>query len=151
MASRITASDRAHPMCGNFVMRVLDKEGNVIDTYEDHNMIVNLARIAMSELVSEGKESKIITKFAVGTGNATATPTDTNLTDIYINDITGHSFPEDGCVKFEWYLDYNEANDMNITEFGLLCDDATLFSRKVRPAIYKASDLAFEGEWTIIF
>ena len=151
MASRITSSDRAHRVRGNFFMRVLDRDGNVIDTYEDHNMIVNLARIAMSQLVSEGTEDKIITKFAVGTNMATATPLDTDLTNIYRNNIISHSFPEDGSVKFEWRLDYDEANDMNITEFGLLCNDNTLFSRKVRSAIYKASDIAFEGEWTIIF
>ena len=147
----IISSDRTRPMRGNFVMRVLDKDGRIIDTYEDHNMIVNLARIAMAELVSEGSAMKIITRFGVGIGNATATPTDISLTEPYVNDIVSHSFPEDGTVKFDWQLGYDEANERNITEFGLFCADGTLFSRKVRSAIYKASDIAFEGEWSIIF
>ena len=150
MASIISA-DKLHSLRGDFVMRVLDRDGKVIDTYEDHNMIVNLARVAMSQLVSEGTEGKIITKFAVGTSNVTATPSDTGLTDPYVNEILSHDFPEDGSVKFNWRLDYDEANEKNVTEFGLLCADGSLFSRKVRSAIYKASDIAFEGEWTIIF
>lgn len=151
MPAHIVSGDAARPMRGAFVMRILDRKGNVLEAYEDHNMIVNLARISMSMLVSEGTAEKIVTKFAVGTNNATATPTDTELTEAYINDIVGHSFPEDGTVKFEWKLDYDEANGKNITEFGLLSADGTLFSRKVRAAIAKADDIAFEGEWSIIF
>ena len=151
MPTRINAADTARPLRGRFTMRVRDKDGNILSTYEDHNMIVNSARVAMAMLVSENAPDKMITKFAVGTNNATATPTDTEITNTYANDIVGHSFPEPGTVKFEWRLDYDEANEQNITEFGLLCNDGTLFSRKVRSAIYKASDISFEGEWSIIF
>jgi hypothetical protein len=151
MPSQISVADRACGLRGNFVMRIIDKAGTVIGTYEDHNMIVNLARVALSRLVSEGIGDKVITRFAVGTNNATATPTDTDLTDKYVNDIIGHAFPDDGTVTFSWRLGYDEANDMNISEFGLYCSDGSLFSRKVRSPIFKASDIAFEGEWSIIF
>ena len=40
---------------------------------------------------------------------------------------------------------------MNIVEYGLLCDDDSLFARKTREAIYKANDIAVDGEWSIIF
>lgn len=147
----IVTNDKVLTLRGVFSMRVLDKSGAVINTYEDHNMIVNSARVAMSMLVSEGNNDKIITTFAVGTNNETATPTDTTLSQIYTNTLLGHSFPEDGTVRFDWKLGYDEANDMNITEFGLICADGSLFTRKVRSPIYKASDISFEGEWYIIF
>lgn len=152
MAAIINVRDRAQALRGHFSMRVLDRAGKIIDRYEDPNMIVNLARIAMSILVSEGGDSgKIITTFGVGTNQETATPSDTSLTDIYTNQIWGHDFPEPGTVRFFWRLGYDEANEKNACEFGLFCADGSLFSRKVRSPIYKASDIAFEGEWSIIF
>lgn len=144
-------AEKARQLRGVFTMKVIDRDGQIVDSYEDHNMIVNLARVAMSQLVSTGAEDKIITGFGVGTGTATATPTDTALTDCYKNTIIGYSYPEAGTVTFQWRLGYDEANGMNVTEFGLFCEDGSLFSRKVREGIYKASDLSFEGTWSIIF
>lgn len=150
--SGISISDQILSLRGLFSMRVLDKSGKIIESWSDNNMIVNGARIAMSMLVSEGANSnKIITRFGVGTGQNTATPTDTSLTDIYVNSILGHDFPEAGTVRFFWKLGYDEANEKNISEFGLFCDDGSLFSRKVRSPLFKASDISFEGEWSIIF
>lgn len=150
--SGIKIADSACPLKGLFFMRVLDGSGLVVAEYHDRNMIVNGARIAMSRLVSEGAESgKVITRFGVGVNTETATPADTALTDCYANDIIGHDFPEAGTVRFFWKLGYDEANDKNISEFGLFCADGSLFSRKVRSPIFKAADLAFEGEWSIIF
>lgn len=153
MASGFSLRDGSRPaMEGVFTMRVLDTSGTVLWTFSEKNMIVNNARTALSMLVSEGADTgKVITKFGVGIGNETATPADTGLTGAYINTITGHTFPEPGTVKFSWRLNYDEANGLNICEFGLFCEDDSLFSRKVREPIFKGSDLAFEGEWSIIF
>lgn len=150
--SGIQIADSAGCLKGKFLMRVLNRSGLIVSEYRDNNMIVNGARIAMSRLVSEGIESgKVITRFGVGTNTDTATPADTGLTDCYANAIITHDFPEAGTVRFFWKLGYDEANDKNISEFGLFCDDGSLFSRKVRSPIFKAADLAFEGEWSIIF
>lgn len=150
--SGIKIADSAGFLKGLFSMRVLNRRGIVVSEYKDNNMIVNGARIAMSRLVSEGVESgKVITRFGVGINTDTATPADTALVDCYANAIIGHDFPEAGTVRFLWKLGYDEANDKNISEFGLFCEDGSLFSRKVRSPIFKASDLAFEGEWSIIF
>lgn len=150
--SGISIADRIMSLRGVFSMRVLDKTGKIIDTWRDNNMIVNGARVAMSMLVSEGADTgKVITRFGVGTCQDTATPADTTLSDIYANAIIGHDYPEAGTVRFFWKLGYDEANDKNISEFGLFCADGSLFSRKVRSPIFKASDISFEGEWSIIF
>lgn len=150
--SDIAIADHIFSLKGIFSMRVLDKSGRIIASWCDNNMIVNGARIAMSMLVSEGADTgKVITRFGVGTCANTATPADTVLQDTYANDILNHDFPEAGTVRFFWKLGYDEANDKNISEFGLFCADGSLFSRKVRSPIFKASDISFEGEWSIIF
>lgn len=150
--SGLSISDRIMSLRGIFSMRVLDKTGKIIDSWRDNNMIVNGARVAMSMLVSEGADTgKVITRFGVGTCQDTATPADTGLSDIYTNAIINHDYPEAGTVRFFWKLGYDEANDKNISEFGLFCADGSLFSRKVRSPIFKASDISFEGEWSIIF
>jgi hypothetical protein len=40
---------------------------------------------------------------------------------------------------------------LKIIEFGLLCEDGTLWARKIREeAIPKEADISLEGEWIII-
>lgn len=151
MSAKFSIQDQTAPLRGIFTMRVIDREGKIIRAYSDHNMIVNTAREALARLVSECSPAKCITRFAVGTNDETPTPTDTMITGMYHNAIIGHEFPEPGVVKFRWQLGYDEANGMNIVEYGLLCEDSSLFARKTREAIYKANDIAFDGEWTIIF
>lgn len=151
MSTIVKSHDKANPLRGHFSLRVLDREGLVIESFEDPNMIVDLARVAMAHLVGEGEGLKVITRFGVGVGAQTASPGDTELTEAYVNDILAHDYPDKGTVRFSWRLGYDEANGKSITEFGLYCADGTLFSRKVRSPIYKASDIAFEGEWSIIF
>lgn len=151
MSAKFSIQDKTAPLRGVFSMRVIDRSGRVIREYSDHNMIVNSAREALARLVSEGDPAKRITRFAVGISDETPTPTDTIITGMYRNAIAGHEFPEPGVVKFKWQLGYDEANGMNIVEYGLLCEDDSLFARKTREAIYKASDIAFDGEWSIIF
>lgn len=188
------------PVRGIFSMVVRDREGNVVDEYEDRNMIVNGAKMVMAQLISEavpvqeiigGGESeapageaeegtedseavetaevvtgtaikdtvaarKVVTKIAFGEGTATAEPTDTKLNtegQIVVKYLDGHEFPSDNAdrVQFNWSLGYGEANGVAITEFGLLCNDDTLFAHKVRNPISKDDTLSFEGTWTIIF
>ena len=60
-------------------------------------------------------------------------------------------YPATGQVRFNWSLSTAELNGVAITEFGLLCADGTLFSRKQRKPIEKESDLSLTGSWTILF
>jgi hypothetical protein len=57
-------------------------------------------------------------------------------------------------------LGTTEANGMAILEFGLMSDDGTLFSRRIREdengtpvnkPINKESDISIIGQWIIIF
>ena len=80
MSAKFSILDKTAPLRGVFSMRVIDRSGKVIREYSDHNMIVNTAREALARLVSEGDQSKRITRFAVGVNDETPTPADTIIT-----------------------------------------------------------------------
>jgi hypothetical protein len=138
-------------MKGCFIMRVY-KSGKLIEVYEDHNLIVNGAKDAAAHLLAGDIDGKYISKIAFGTSGNIPTPDDTALKEPFIKKISAVGYPALGHVEFRWNLLASEANGKGITEFGLVCEDGTLFSRKVRDkAIPKESDIALEGEWIIIF
>lgn len=155
------AIDKA-PMRGVFSMRVKDRAGNIIEEYEDHNMIVNGAKFVMAQLISDPElaSSCYVKSIVFGDGTAQAQAGDTTLGNLCVTkDIDSFAYPEDtnDRVEFSWSLDYGDGNGddgsgLNIREFGLLCGDGqTLFSKKTRNAIFKDDSLSLEGTWTIIF
>jgi hypothetical protein len=130
---------------------VVKKNGVVVEEYEDHNMIMDVAKDAMAQLVGGSGSGKTITKIGFGTNGNGPFPTDTTLTGSYSKNVASVSYPTTGQVQFNWLLTTAEANGMAITEFGLICGDATLFARKTRGAIEKQDDISLDGSWTIIF
>jgi hypothetical protein len=130
---------------------VVKKNGVVIEEYEDHNMIMNLAKDAMAHLIGGAGSGQTVTKIGVGTNGNGPAPTDTGLTGSYSKNVTSVSYPATGQAQFNWSLGTTEANDLSIKEFGLICGDATLFARKTRGAIEKQDDISLDGSWTIIF
>jgi len=141
----------AIPMRGHFIMRVY-KSGKLFERYEDHNLIVNGAKNAAAHLLAGDMQGKHISKIAFGTSGNIPTPDDTEIVSSFVRNISAVGYPALGHAEFRWNLLASEANGKDIMEFGLLCEDGTLFARKVREkAIPKASDIALEGEWIIIF
>ncbi|GHV90818.1 hypothetical protein AGMMS50268_13210 [Spirochaetia bacterium] len=137
-------------MRGCFKLRVY-RNGQVIQTIEDHNLIVNGAQHAAALLSAGDGAGKYIAKIAFGINGNIPTPGDTAITGAFIKPLQGHSYPADEQVEFKWKLMGNEANGMKIIEFGLLCEDGTLWARKIREeAIPKEPDISLEGEWIII-
>jgi hypothetical protein len=138
-------------MRGIFEMTVY-KSGMPIEKVFDDNLIVNIAKEQMAHLVSGETPGRFITQIAFGTNNADPAPADTVITGQWSKLILGHSFPENGRVRFDWLLGVTENNGMAIREFGLLTGDGRLFARKTRMnPINKESDISIEGNWTIIF
>jgi hypothetical protein len=139
------------PMRGCFTMRVF-RRGKLIEVYRDHNLIVSGAQNAAARLLAGEGEGKRIARIAFGTSGNIPTPDDTEITGPFIKAILAFSYPALGQVEFKWKLLSNEANGKAIIEFGLLCEDGTLFARKIRQkAIPKEPDISLEGEWVIIF
>lgn len=148
-------------MRGIFRMRVY-KGGELVETFEDHNLIVDGAREQMAHLVAGETTGRKITAVAFGTNGDVPTVDDEEITDAYVKAVDGHSFtipedwpfdtPEKGVVIFNWNLGLGEANGKEILEFGLLTEDRTLFARRIRTkALNKESDILLEGEWVITF
>ncbi len=127
------------------------QQNKIIEEYRDENMIMNVAKDALSRLIGGDGAGKVITQIGFGTNGAGPTPDDTALTGAFTKALSGHTYPQPGHVKFTFSLATTEANGMSIKEFGLICSDNTLFARKTRGAIEKADDISLEGSWTIIF
>lgn len=150
MRRQIRFTDRSVAIRGKFGF-IARKGGRIVEVYQDNNMIMNVAKDAHARLIAGDGAGKTITKIGIGTNGLGPTPDDTTLTEALIKPLSGHSYPQIGHVTFEWILATTEGNGMAIREFGLICSDNTLFSRKTRGVIEKADDLSLEGWWTIIY
>ena len=157
---------------GIFKMTVR-KAGEIIEVYEDHNMIVNNAKLLMAHLIGGDTSGRSITKIGFGTNNATPLPDNASLTNPYVKQIGSISFPGFSTddinvgpifglpddlivayygyqVQFDWELLTTEGNGRAISEFGLISENNTLFSRRARNnPIHKESDISIEGSWII--
>jgi hypothetical protein len=124
----------------------------IIETVEDHNLIVNLARVSMAHLIAGDVAKRSMLSIAFGTNGNTPTVDDTAITDPFVKGLGVVTYPQVGQVRFAWNLTTSEANEMAIMEFGLLTADGNLFCRRTRTTpINKESDISLEGTWTIIF
>jgi hypothetical protein len=140
------------PMKGTLCYKIF-KNGVLIEESEEHNLIVNNARLLMAHFIAGDSEDHI-TKIAFGTNGTAPALADSVITAPFVKEIDGHSFPETGQVQFDWSLETTEANGKAILEFGLVTEGGTLFSRRVRESgtpINKAEDISIEGQWIIIF
>lgn len=136
---------------GIFELRVYNADGCLIEQYEDWNLIVNGGRSAIASLIGAATSTKDVTQIAFGTNGASPVLTDTAITGAFTKAVGAVSYPATGQVRFAWSLELSESNGVTIREYGLLCQDNTLFARKVRADIAKTSDVRLEGTWTIIF
>jgi hypothetical protein len=156
--SRISFTDYveeqgARPLKGILRYKVF-KNGILLEDVEEQNLIVTLGRTQMAHLLAGDLTGKQVTKIAFGTSGTAPALSDTQITNDFTKKLLGFSYPAAGQVKFNWNLTTAEANGKAILEFGLICEDLTLFSRRVRESgkpIYKESDISLEGDWTIIF
>jgi hypothetical protein len=143
--------DFNRPVRGIFELTII-KNGKVIEHIREDNLIVNGARVQMSKLIAGDWEDCEIAAIAFGTDGTAPAVSDEEITDAFEKAVTGHTYPTEGEVKFSWNLATTEDNGQAIQEFGLLCADGTLFARRTREKpIYKESDIAMQGSWTIVF
>jgi hypothetical protein len=140
---------------GVFTMKVYKDGGKnrkLIETFEDHNLIVNLARVSMAHLIAGDTANRSMQSIAFGTNGTAPTVDDTDITSPFVKNLGGVTYPQVGQARFSWTLSTSEANGKAIMEFGLLTADGKLFCRRTRSTpINKESDISLEGTWTIIF
>ena|SRR6478752_7082143 len=140
------------PLKGEFVLDIIDaKSGEVIEHYEDKNLVVNGGRQIVMQLLGSANTNKKLSKLAVGTNGTAPAGGNTAITGAYTKNLGAVSYPTISSVRFDWTLGAGEANGIAIREFGILSTDSTLFARKVREVINKNSDIILNGNWTISF
>jgi len=140
---------------GNFEMKVFQNINNklkLIEHYKDFNLVVNVGKEKICRLLVNDNGSNWINKIGFGTSDSAVNISDTSLTDGYIKNVNSYSYEDDNTsIKFNWDLGLTENNGVTIKEYGLICEDFTLFSRKIRTGINKESNISFDGTWSIKF
>lgn len=137
---------------GVFYLEVIcTKTGKILEKYTDNNLIVNGGRTAIVTLLGAGGTTKQLTKLSVGTNGTAPVGTDTAITGAFTKSLGTVTYPTISSVKFDFQLAAGEANGIGIREFGIICNDNTLFARKTRELINKNSDIILNGSWTITF
>lgn len=136
---------------GTLEIKVVHKNGAIIQRTVEQNLVVNTGRNGAARLLGGSGTGKDITQIAFGTSNTAASLSDTDLTGKFIKAIDSVAYPQTGAVEFSWSLDFAENNGMNIYEMGLFNSANELFSRKVRSLITKTADISLVGTWTIQF
>lgn len=147
--NKMTVSEQAPPIRGSLIYTVY-KNGVEIDHVEDHNLVVNGGRTRLAELIS-GKETRFITKIGFGTGGNSPQLTDTTLDNLRTIEITS-SAVSGQSVTFNWFLDENHCNGMNISEFGLFTSDDIMVTHQQRGRVIgKEVDITIQGQYILNF
>jgi hypothetical protein len=138
------------PLKGILTIKVF-KNGVLVDTIIENNLIVNGARDQVARLIAGNVIGRSINRIAFGTNGDEPTVDDTAITDQFVRNVKSFSYPAMGQVQIDWDLPVTENNGMAIMEFGLLTADNTLFARRIRQdPIFKEADISLEGYWTIV-
>lgn len=135
---------------GRVSIKVYNREGRVIQRIDQDNLIVNVGKQAMARLLGAADSNKRVTQIAFGTSGVPVSGGQTAITSSYVKALDGVTYSGTSAI-FQYALEYNENNGMTIQEFGLLCDDNTLFSRITRNSLQKTADIRLTGTWTITF
>jgi len=135
---------------GRFEMRTF-KDGKLIDTYIDNNLVVAAGRNAVAELLGNTSPNKFITEIKFGEEGTPPSSLDTGVLNPFTKAVTAVSYPAIGEVKFDWSLELAENNGVTIKEYGLFCSDGTMFARKTGTDVVKTNLIRLEGSWTILF
>lgn len=141
--------DMAKPCKGEFHIDVF-KDGRCVDSYGDHNLVVESGRIRLAELAA-GKSSAYITQIGIGEGSTTEKDTDTALENQMLFPLNDASVT-DRDARFDFSIDNTQGNGLKIHEFGLFCADGTMFSHRVRKGVIeKENDITIKGYWILHF
>jgi hypothetical protein len=121
-----------------------------IGGFEDSNLVTLSGKQLIAFLMTGEPGENVITKVGIGDGTSYPVTTDVGLSNIFIKAVAGHTLLEQSVVQWHFTIDDEEANGMNISEFGLFSQDERLFARKIRvPSIPKDDSIRLAGYWTI--
>ena len=136
-------------LSGALALAVIDaRTGQVISTFVRRNLIVATGYAAAAQALA-GVAGAAITAVRVGTSTSPPATTDTAITNAVQVPVVSVEYP-DSAVQFNFQINANTANGLNIAEWGLITADGRLFSRMVRDEIIAKTDaIEILGNWTI--
>jgi hypothetical protein len=154
MSSKLRFVDDMQKPIKGILSYTIFKNEVPIEVAGGENLILNGAKYLMAKLIGGEFTGRNITKIGLGVSGVEPSVTDETLLGSFEKNLDGYMFPAMGQVQFNWSLKTSEANGMPILEFGLIAEDGTLFSRRIREngkPINKESDISIIGKWIIIF
>lgn len=148
---QVQIENTTRAISGEVLVSVWDAHtGNLLKEFREHNLVVNLGKKNIAQLLGGAATGKKIAKVSVGTSGSTPAIGDVAITNSYVKTLDGTSYPSSNSVAFTWSLGDQDANGMNIVEFGLLNVDNVLCARKVRAEpIQKTENIIVTGFWKI--
>lgn len=123
-------------------------EKNVLIREEKANNLIVTSGINALLSGLKGDANKNIYKVQMGTRGDAPVAGDTSITgavdiDIVTKTVSGSKL----IITFS--IGSGVGNGTTFAEFGLICADGTLFSRKAWPSFTKIADLTIQGTWEI--
>lgn len=128
------------------------RRGELIEVFEEKNLIVVGSKITHARLLGGDVANRSIGKIGFGSSGTAPANGNTVLTNPFVKAIASVAYPADNQAQFNFSLGVNEANGLQIMEFGLITVGNLLYARKVRSAaLPKDTDISLAGSWTISF
>ncbi len=140
--------DELNRPTGTLHLMAKNENGIVLWRSTSRNMIVSSGYNSVAQALA-GVPDQYIKKIAIGTNGMEPQTTDSEITDAVFFDIESVEYPTPETVRFRFTINYTDAVDMLICEFGLICADGRLFARKTREPIEKTKLLTITGMWEI--
>lgn len=128
-----------------------DDEEELIRDELLENLVVNGGLAAIASLVGAATSGKNVNRIHFGTNGSDPLLSDTEVEDAVEKAVLAITYPADGQVQFTFDLGLEEGNGTSIREYGLICADDTLFSRKTSSLIEKTDQIRLEITWTLTF
>lgn len=123
------------------------KKGKLVWSDESHNLVVNSGINAILSAIS-GIANNHISKVQLGINATPAKSTDVSISSpIDLTIISQTIVNQSLVIKFN--IGEMDANNVIVSEFGLITQGNKLFSRRVVTPFPKSRDLTVEGIWTI--
>jgi hypothetical protein len=152
-SGNVTQFNERQPVKGTLKYTVF-RNGIPVEETEEPNLIVAAGKEQTARLLGGDAAGRSIAGISFGTGGSLPVLADTVIAGAFTKNIDSVDYPSPGQARFNWTLSTKESNGKAILEFGLVCGNGTLYSRRVRESgkpINKESDLSLEGSWTIEF
>jgi hypothetical protein len=142
----------------NVMVAVCDAAtGDVVDSFERHNLVVDAGLAALAEGFA-GSGVGHVTHFGVGTDVSPVDDSDVALgAEVFRSAVTKVT-TSGGAAVVELFLTSTQANGSVLTEAGLFNGDTgdlapndVMFARVLHPPITKTSSITVTYRWTIAF